>query len=113
LKVVKIKEALKGLKEINEEIRYKSCVEEKTFSAGLIAFRPKKKRDSKQIRQGRRLPRPARHGPASRQWPTDRPPAGNRLPHPQGNPARLRGAENRTDPVLFIDHHETVSSEAW
>jgi quercetin dioxygenase-like cupin family protein len=50
LKVVKIKEALKGLKEINEEIRYKSCVEEKTFSAGLIAFRPKKKRDSKQIR---------------------------------------------------------------
>jgi quercetin dioxygenase-like cupin family protein len=49
LKILKIEKALKGLKEINEEIRYKSCVEEKTFSTGLIAFRPKKKRDSKQI----------------------------------------------------------------
>lgn len=46
---VKIREALKGLQGINEEIRYRSCVEGKGFSAGLISFRPRKKRDPRQI----------------------------------------------------------------
>jgi quercetin dioxygenase-like cupin family protein len=50
MKILELKKALKGLDKVNEEIRYKSCIEEKTFSTGLIAFRPRKKRDSKQIR---------------------------------------------------------------
>lgn len=50
MKVVKIKKALTELKEVSEEIRYKSCVEGKVFSAGLISFRPRKNSDAKQIR---------------------------------------------------------------
>ncbi len=49
MKLIKIKEALKGLEEINQEIRYKSCVEGKGFSTGLISFRPRKGPDPKQI----------------------------------------------------------------
>ena len=49
MKIVKIDAALKRLLKINREIRYQSCFEEKQFTSGLIAFRPQKKSDSKQI----------------------------------------------------------------
>jgi quercetin dioxygenase-like cupin family protein len=49
VKIVKIKDALKTLKKINEEIRYKGCAEGKGFTAGLISFRPKPEADAKQI----------------------------------------------------------------
>lgn len=49
MKIVKIQEALKELQEINREIRYKSCIEGKGFSTGLISFRPRKDSDPKQI----------------------------------------------------------------
>lgn len=50
MKVIKITEALKELQQINPEIRYKSCVEGKSFSTGLISFRPKRDTDPRQIR---------------------------------------------------------------
>jgi len=49
VKVVRVGQALKTLVKINREIRYKRCFEEKTFSAGVIAFRPTKTPDRKQI----------------------------------------------------------------
>ena len=49
MKTIQITSALKKLTKINDEIRYQTCFEEKKFSAGLIAFRPKKKADAKQI----------------------------------------------------------------
>jgi len=49
VKVVRVRQALKTLVKINREIRYKSCFEEKTFSSGIIAFRPTKISDSKRI----------------------------------------------------------------
>ncbi|MBI2089568.1 MAG: cupin domain-containing protein [Deltaproteobacteria bacterium] len=49
MKIIKIKEALKNLKEVNTEIRFRSCVEGSGFSAGLISFRPRKRADAKQI----------------------------------------------------------------
>lgn len=49
MKVIRLREALKELKEINEEIRYKSCVQGQGFSSGLISFRPRKRPDPKQI----------------------------------------------------------------
>ena len=42
MKIVKINTALKGLKKLNEEIRYADCFSDKQFTAGFIAFRPKK-----------------------------------------------------------------------
>lgn len=50
MKIIKIRQALKGLKRINQEIRYKSCAEGSRFSAGLISFRPRTDADPKQIR---------------------------------------------------------------
>ena len=50
MKIIKIRQALKGLKKINEEIRYKSCLEGNSLSAGLILFRPKKNSDPRQIK---------------------------------------------------------------
>ena len=50
MKVIRIQEALEGLKKINEEIRYTSLVERRDFSAGLISFRPRNKADAKQIK---------------------------------------------------------------
>jgi quercetin dioxygenase-like cupin family protein len=44
--------ALKGLKKLNEEIRYVDCFADKQFTAGLIAFRPNRKSDPKQINHG-------------------------------------------------------------
>lgn len=49
MKVINVQVALKRLTELNAEIRYQKCFEEKTFSSGLIAFRAKKDFDSKQI----------------------------------------------------------------
>jgi len=49
MKVIKINPLLKDLKKINEEIGYANCFEAKQFSTGLIAFRPAKKSDPKQI----------------------------------------------------------------
>lgn len=49
MKVIKIREVLRHLEKVNEEIRYKSCVEGRRFSAGLISFRPRKGSDPKQI----------------------------------------------------------------
>jgi quercetin dioxygenase-like cupin family protein len=49
VKAVKINQALKRLKKISDEIRYANCFEEKQFTSGLIAFRPTKNSDPKQI----------------------------------------------------------------
>jgi quercetin dioxygenase-like cupin family protein len=49
VKAVKIHQALKRLKKINNEISYANCFEEKQFTSGLIAFRPAKNSDPKQI----------------------------------------------------------------
>jgi mannose-6-phosphate isomerase-like protein (cupin superfamily) len=49
MKIVKISAALKGLKQISDEIRYSSCVEAKNFTSGLIAFKRTKKSNLKQI----------------------------------------------------------------
>jgi len=49
MKIVTIKQALKGLKKIDDEIRYADCFKEKQFTSGLIAFRPTKNSDPKQI----------------------------------------------------------------
>jgi quercetin dioxygenase-like cupin family protein len=49
MKIIKINSALKRLRKVNHEIRYQSCFEEKQFTTGLIAFRPQKNSDPKQI----------------------------------------------------------------
>ncbi len=49
MKVIRVRKALKELKAINEEIRYKSCAEGKGFNAGLISFKPRKGADPRQI----------------------------------------------------------------
>jgi quercetin dioxygenase-like cupin family protein len=49
MKVIQLQTALKRLPRLNEEIRYRSCFEEKTFTSGLIAFRPTRQNDPKQI----------------------------------------------------------------
>ena len=49
MKVISLQTALKRLPKLNNEIRYRSCFEEKQFTSGLIAFRPNKSLDAKQI----------------------------------------------------------------
>lgn len=49
MKIIKINSALKRLKTLNDEIRYADCFKEKQFTSGLIAFRPTKNSDRKQI----------------------------------------------------------------
>lgn len=49
MKIVTIKQALQGLKKINEEIRYVDCFKTEQFTSGLIAFRPVKTSNPKQI----------------------------------------------------------------
>jgi quercetin dioxygenase-like cupin family protein len=49
MKVINLQTALKRLPKLNDEIRYRNCFQEKTFSSGLIAFRPKNNSDLKQI----------------------------------------------------------------
>lgn len=50
MKVVKIREALRHLGRINDEIRYAPLAEGRGFTAGLISFRPKRTADPKQIK---------------------------------------------------------------
>ena len=49
MKIVKLKSALKSLKKLNDEIRYADCFKGDTFTSGLIAFRPTKNSNDKQI----------------------------------------------------------------
>jgi mannose-6-phosphate isomerase-like protein (cupin superfamily) len=49
MKVINFEAALKRLPKLNDEIRYKNCFQAKTFTSGLIAFRPNKNSDAKQI----------------------------------------------------------------
>ena len=49
MKVIKIATALKRLKQLNDEIRYADCFADQQFTAGLIAFRPTKNSNPKQI----------------------------------------------------------------
>ena len=49
-KVIRLQGALKNLNRINEEIRYKSLLEGRGLSAGLISFKPRKDSDPKQIK---------------------------------------------------------------
>jgi quercetin dioxygenase-like cupin family protein len=49
MRIVNLAAALKRLRNINDEIRYFSCVEQKQFTSGLIAFKPAKKSNPKQI----------------------------------------------------------------
>jgi mannose-6-phosphate isomerase-like protein (cupin superfamily) len=49
MKLIKINTALKSLKKLNNEIRYADCFSDKQFTAGLIAFRPSKNANPKQI----------------------------------------------------------------
>jgi quercetin dioxygenase-like cupin family protein len=49
-KTIALGHALKGMVKLNQEIRYRSCFEEKRFTSGLISFRSQKGLDPKQIR---------------------------------------------------------------
>jgi len=49
MKVLRINTILKGLKKLNEEIRYADCFGEEQFTSGLIAFRPMKNSNPQQI----------------------------------------------------------------
>lgn len=49
MKIITISQALKSLKTINDEIRYADCFKTDQFTSGLIAFRPSKNSDPKQI----------------------------------------------------------------
>jgi mannose-6-phosphate isomerase-like protein (cupin superfamily) len=49
MKVINLQTALERLPKLNDEIRYKNCFQEKTFTSGLIAFRPNNSSDTKQI----------------------------------------------------------------
>lgn len=49
MKLIQLNSALKRLKTLNDEIRYADCFADKQFTAGLIAFRPSKQRNPKQI----------------------------------------------------------------
>jgi mannose-6-phosphate isomerase-like protein (cupin superfamily) len=49
VKTINLNVALKNLKKINDEIRYTDCFKENHFTSGLIAFRPTKNSDRKQI----------------------------------------------------------------
>lgn len=50
MKIIKIREALRHLQKVNEEICYVSCVEGRRFSTGLISFSPRRDSDPKQIK---------------------------------------------------------------
>ena len=47
--VIKVRAALKRLKNLNNEIRYADCFAGKHFTSGLIVFSPSKKSDPKEI----------------------------------------------------------------
>jgi quercetin dioxygenase-like cupin family protein len=47
--VVDLRGVVKDLRQINPEMRCKNCFEEERFTSGVIAFRPQKVSDAKQI----------------------------------------------------------------
>lgn len=47
--VIDVHGVLRAMEDINEEIRYRNCIQTKGFSAGLISFRPRTASDPKQI----------------------------------------------------------------
>ena len=49
VKIIKLRSAFKHLPKLSEEIRYRSCFEEDRFTSGLIAFRPRRTADARQI----------------------------------------------------------------
>ena len=49
MKTIKVNTILRRLIKLNDEIRYADCFKEKQFTTGLIAFRPTKNSDRKQI----------------------------------------------------------------
>jgi quercetin dioxygenase-like cupin family protein len=49
VKTINLNVALKNLKNLNDEIRHADCFRGDTFTSGLIAFRPTKNSDRKQI----------------------------------------------------------------
>jgi mannose-6-phosphate isomerase-like protein (cupin superfamily) len=49
MKILRINTVLKQFKNLNDEIRYANCFDEKQFTSGLIAFRPIRNSDRKQI----------------------------------------------------------------
>ena len=49
MNALRIDAVLKRLKNLNDEIRYADCFADKRFTAGLIAFRPSKNSNPKQI----------------------------------------------------------------
>jgi len=50
MKIIKIREALRHLEKVSQEIRYTSLVDGPRLSAGLISFSPRKQGDAKQIK---------------------------------------------------------------
>jgi mannose-6-phosphate isomerase-like protein (cupin superfamily) len=53
-RIVTFKQAIKGMTKLNREIRYKSIIEARRFSLGVIVFRPGSDRDPKEIRHGKK-----------------------------------------------------------
>lgn len=49
MNIIKLNAALKNLKKLNDEIRHADCFKTEQFTSGLIAFRPTKNMDAKQI----------------------------------------------------------------
>jgi mannose-6-phosphate isomerase-like protein (cupin superfamily) len=49
VKTIRISQAFQRLRKVNDEIRYVDCFKEGKFTSGLIAFRPTKTSDRKQI----------------------------------------------------------------
>jgi len=49
MKTIKIATALKRLRKLNDEIRYHDFFKGRTFTSGVIAFRPRRGVDPKQI----------------------------------------------------------------
>jgi mannose-6-phosphate isomerase-like protein (cupin superfamily) len=47
--IIRLSTAFKRLKPLSDEIRHADCFKEKTFTSGLIAFRPMKRSNRKQI----------------------------------------------------------------
>jgi mannose-6-phosphate isomerase-like protein (cupin superfamily) len=47
--VVDLRDVVKDLRPINPEMRFRNCFEEERFTTGVIAFRPRKHSDGKQI----------------------------------------------------------------
>ena len=50
MKVIKIRQALKQMEKVDQEITYRSFVEGRSVTAGLISFRPQRQADPMQIK---------------------------------------------------------------